>query len=86
MPPAHGGPQALGPGRATFAGYDRDGGCAAKMAASAKWVCRLPEGFSQSLLYGETGGTRAGPAGAGRGSWALPVCRSAARRFPSKTL
>lgn len=32
--------------RATFTGRDRDGGYAAKMAASAKWVYRLPEGFS----------------------------------------
>ncbi len=31
--------------RATFTGRDRDGGYAARMAASAKWVYRLPDGF-----------------------------------------
>ncbi len=31
---------------ATFTGRDRDGGYAARMAASAKWVHRLPAGFS----------------------------------------
>jgi propanol-preferring alcohol dehydrogenase len=32
--------------RATFTGRDRDGGYAERLAADARWVYRLPEGFS----------------------------------------
>jgi propanol-preferring alcohol dehydrogenase len=32
--------------RASFTGKDRDGGYAERMAADARWVYRLPEGFS----------------------------------------
>jgi propanol-preferring alcohol dehydrogenase len=32
--------------KATFTGRDRDGGYAERLVADAKWVCRLPEGFS----------------------------------------
>lgn len=33
-------------GKATFTGRDRSGGYAARMAARAEWVYRLPEGFT----------------------------------------